>query len=94
MVAFVNGKFTNASAHTSYLILLKNIPAIKNTAAESVSDDRFGRFTTESPPGAGRARHYIWTSCRPSIYIRKQFVLPVPADFLSGWRINQAGGAL
>ena len=25
MVAFVNGKFTNASAHTSYLILLKNL---------------------------------------------------------------------
>jgi len=31
MVASVNGKFTNASAHTSYLILLKNIPTTKKT---------------------------------------------------------------
>ena len=30
MVAFVNGKFINVSAHTSYLILLKNIPHKKH----------------------------------------------------------------
>jgi hypothetical protein len=29
MVAFVNGKFTNASAHTSYLYLVKDLPAQK-----------------------------------------------------------------
>jgi len=68
MVAFVNGKFTNASAHTSYLILLKNMAHNKKHRGCI----HFGwplrktRFS-ESPPGAGRARHYIWSSSWPSI---------------------------
>ena len=48
MVAFVNGKFINVSAHTSYLILLKNIPHTKSTTAKSLSDRRAGRFILES----------------------------------------------
>lgn len=38
MVAFVNGKFINVSAHTSYLILLKNYPRKKSTTAKSLSE--------------------------------------------------------
>jgi hypothetical protein len=39
MVAFVDGKFTNASAHTSYLILLKN-PRLHEPALFRFAENR------------------------------------------------------
>jgi len=82
MVAFVNGKSTNASAHTSYLYLVKELdhfPVIQpvcisqsvphnNTAAKpSRIAAPDDSENSESPPGAGRAAHYTWESKSPSI---------------------------
>ena len=80
MVASVIGKFTNTSAHTSYLFLVKeqsSTVAFRNrsctTKLTRLNPSRFAAPEdpfSEPPPGAGRARHYILTAEIPSTFNR------------------------
>jgi hypothetical protein len=69
MVASVIGKFTNTSAHTSYLFLVKDpfpdsrvspLSPAQKTCGSTISVCHDGFFSNRSP-GAGRAAHYILT---------------------------------
>jgi hypothetical protein len=94
MVAFVNGKFINVSAHTSYLILLKNYPHKKSTTAKSLSDRRAGRFILESATRCWAGRP-LYSESEITVNAVPEKLLKNFARGHSDWpRNSQTGGAL
>ena len=90
MVASVDGKFTNASAHTSYLYLVKE--PIQRLHFATVPTQADPRGSTLSVRRAGGFVFRISTRCRsgPPLYIDSQNTVNVPPEiclkFSSGRR--------
>ena len=88
MVAFVNGKFTNASAHTSYLYLVKELPAQKKAPQLKpfrFSPRRWTQLTNLTQCWAGRP-----------LYIDQIFLVNAFGEKLQNifpWAVSAADGS-
>ena len=88
MVASVNDKFINVSAHTSYLYLVKeristdcisrSVPHNETAAKPSRIAAPDDSENSESPPGAGRAAHYTMGPKTPSIQNQNSILRSFP----------------